>query len=262
MSLKSLFTAATGMDVQQTQIDSIANNLANMNTTGYKASNSVFEDMIYDQVQTPGLKNATNTASPIGIQVGHGARLVGVYKHFSQGDFVQTNRDLDLAIEGSGFFQVTLDNGEAAYSRDGGLKLSPAGVLVNNRGYQIQPSVTIPTTATSVTIAKDGTVTAAIAGQPAPQQLGTVQLVTFQNPSGLKSIGQNVFQQTDASGTPTTATPGLAGAGTFQQGFLENSNVNVASELINMVVAQRAYEANSKVLTTTSEMLKASNNIV
>lgn len=262
MSLTALYAAATGMDVQQATMDSIANNLANINTTGFKASRAGFEDLMYEQVQTPGLKNAANTPSPIGIQIGHGARLVGVYKDFRQGEFVQTDRQLDVAIEGAGFFKVTLDNGTAGYTRDGGLKINSTGILVSNRGYQVEPAITMPADATAITVGQDGTVSVTQAGVATPTSLGQLQLVMFQNPSGLKSIGQNLYQETDASGTPTSGNPGVNGAGTLAQGFLENANVNVAEELINMIVAQRAYEANAKVLSTTNEMMRASSGVV
>lgn len=262
MSLTALYAAATGMDVQQATMDSIANNLANINTTGFKASRAGFEDLMYEQVQTPGLKNAANTPSPIGIQIGHGARLVGVYKDFRQGEFVQTDRQLDVAIEGAGFFKVTLDNGTAGYTRDGGLKINSTGILVSNRGYQVEPAITMPADATAITVGQDGTVSVTQAGVATPTSLGQLQLIMFQNPSGLKSIGQNLYQETDASGTPTSGNPGANGAGTLAQGFLENANVNVAEELINMIVAQRAYEANAKVLSTTNEMMRASSGVV
>ncbi len=260
MSLKALFAAATGMAAQQSRMDAIANNLSNLNTTGFKASRTSFEDLIYDQVQTPGLRTEANTLAPTGIQIGHGTRLVSVYKQFSQGEFSQTNRDLDVAIEGKGFLTVTLDNGEKAYTRDGSLQLDKDGNIVNANGYKVEPSITVPTTATSLKIGKDGTVSITVDGQSVPQNLGQLQLVIFQNPSGLKAAGQNIFEETEASGSPVTATAGVDGAGTFAQGFLENSNVNVAEELINMIIAQRTYEANSKVLQSTNEMMRAANS--
>lgn len=261
MSLKALYAAATGMDVQQSQMDSIANNLANMNTSGYKASKVAFEDLIYDQVQTPGAATTQNTSSPVGVQIGHGARLVGVYKAFSQGEFLQTDRELDVAIEGSGFYEVTLDDGTAAYTRDGGLQLNKDGNLVNTRGFAVQPAITVPPDATSLTVGQDGTVSVTQAGQTTPTNLGQIQLVNFQNPSGLQSMGQNLFKETEASGTPVVTNPGENGTGTLVQGFLENSNVKVAEELIRMIVAQRSYEANARVLSTTNEMMRASSSI-
>jgi flagellar basal-body rod protein FlgG len=262
MSLKALYAAATGMDAQQNRINAIANNLSNINTTGYKADAVKFEDLMYDQVQTPGNKNGTNTVSPIGIQVGHGTRLVGVYKNYNQGEFSQSNRELDVAIQGNGFFKVALDDGTTAYTRDGSLQLDSSGVLVTNRGYKIDPNLTIPADASSVTIGKDGTVSVLSAGANAATSIGTLQLSLFQNPSGLKAIGQNLYTQTDASGTPQDLTPGQTGAGTLTQGFLENSNVNIAEELVEMIIAQRSYEANSKVLQTTNEIMRSSSNII
>jgi len=261
MSLKALYASATGMDAQQTRIDDIANNLSNINTTGFKASRESFEDLIYDQIQTPGVSNGANTIAPLGIQVGHGTRLNGIYKQFSQGELTQTSRELDVAIEGNGFIEVTLDNGQKAYTRDGGLTVDSTGRIVTKQGFLLTSSLTIPTTATSTTIGKDGTVSANISGQAAAQSLGQLQLAMFQNPAGLKSIGQNMYQETTASGAPSLVKPGDVGSGTISQGFVENSNVNVAEELINMIVAQRMYEANSKVMTTTSDMMRAANNV-
>ncbi len=259
--LKALYAASTGMDAQQVRIENISNNLSNLNTIGYKASRESFEDLMYDQIKTPGLNNSTNTIAPVGIQMGHGTKLVGVYKHFSQGEMNQSNRELDVAIEGSGFLQVTQANGQIAYTRDGNLKLNSQGQLVSNNGLVVSPTITIPTTATSVTIGKDGTVSIASGQDTTAQQLGIIQLAVFQNPSGLKSLGQNLYQETTASGSPTLVTAGESGSGEILQGFLENSNVNVAEELINMIVAQRSYEANAKVLSAASQMMQASNNV-
>ncbi len=262
MSLQALYAASTGMDAQLTRMNNIANNLSNLNTTGFKASRESFQDLMYEQVQTPGTNTDANTVAPVGIQIGNGTRLVGVYKHFSQGEFVQTNRELDLAIEGNGFFAVTQSNGQTAYTRDGSLRVDSSGAIVTNNGLVLSPSITIPTDATSVQIGQDGTVTATISGSTTPQTLGNLQLALFQNPSGLKSLGGNLFEETVASGSATTANPGESGTGLLSQGFLESSNVNVSEELINMIVAQRSYEATSKVLTTANDMMKASNSVV
>ncbi len=262
MSLQALYAASTGMEAQMTRINNIANNISNLNTTAFKSSRESFEDLMYEQVQTPGTSNGQNTVAPVGIQLGHGTHLTGVYKHFSQGEFVQTDRELDIAIEGGGFLEVTQDNGQKAFTRDGGLRINSEGTVVTNQGLAISPNLTVPVNATSVKIAKDGTVTAAISGSTAPQELGTLQLVVFTNEAGLKSLGGNLYEETVASGSPTTTNAGENGAGFFQQGFLENSNVNLSEELIQMIVAQRSYEANSKVLSTASEMMKSSNNIV
>ena len=262
MSLKALYAAATGMDAQQARVDDIANNLSNVNTTGFKASRESFEDLFYDQVQTPGSNTGTNTLSPVGIQIGHGTRLVGVYKHFSQGEFSQTNRELDVGIEGNGFLPFIQEDGTTAYTRDGSLSVDASGNLVTKKGLLLSPTITIPSDATSITIAKDGTVSSTVTGQASASTLGKIQLAIFPNAAGLKSLGQNLFSETAASGTATLLDPGVSGAGTLSQGFLENSNVNVAEELINMIVAQRVYEANSKVMTTTNEMLRTSNSVI
>lgn len=262
MSLKALYAAATGMDAQQTRIDNIANNLANVNTTGYKASRESFEDLIYDQVQAPGAKTGSSTITPVGVQIGHGTKLTGVFKQFSQGELSQTNRELDISVEGNGFFQVTLDNGEKAFTRDGSLSLDKDGNLVTKNGLKVEPAVTVPAEALSLAVAKDGTISVTVPGQGEAQSLGTLQLTLFKNPAGLQNLGQNLYKETEASGTATTVNPNESGAGQISQGFLENSNVNVAEELINMIVAQRMYEANSKVMSTTSEMMRASNSVV
>lgn len=262
MSLTALYAAATGMDAQQTRINDIANNLANVNTSAFKADKESFEDLIYNQVQTPGLKTSSSTVAPIGIQTGHGTRLAGVYKNFSQGEMTQTNRELDLAIEGRGFFSVTLESGEKAFTRNGALRVDSTGKIVTDRGLALDPGVTIPADATSLSIGKDGTITAVVPGSSTPSDLGKIDLVMFANESGLQSMGQNLYKETSASGTPTSVTAGELGSGTIAQGYLENSNVNVAEELINMIIAQRSYEANSKVLSTTNEMMRSTSNAI
>lgn len=262
MSLKALYAAATGMEAQEVRINNIANNLSNLNTPGFKADRESFEDLMYDQIKTPGAKSGDASTSPIGVQIGHGVKLAGVYKQFTQGEFNQTNRELDVAIQGNGFFQVTLDNGNKAYTRDGSFRVNATGELVNNRGLKIDPSITIPIDATSVTVSPKGIVSVIQSGSSTPSELGTIQLVTFQNPSGLQSLGGNLYTETAGSGTPTTSNPGESGAGEVLQGFLENSNVNIAEELINMIIAQRSYEANSKVMSTTSEMMRSTNSSI
>lgn len=258
MSLRALYAAATGMEAQETRVGNIANNLSNINTTGYKASRESFEDLMYDQVVTPGSSISSTAAAPVGIQIGHGAKLVGVYKTFSQGELTQTSRELDVAVEGNGFFQVLLADGTEAYTRDGNFKLNADGNLVTTSGFVIQPAFTIPRETSSLTIASDGTITANIPGQATPETVGQMQLGVFQNPSGLKAIGHNLFQQTVASGVPNVVNPGESGAGTLNQGFVESSNVNISEELVSMIVAQRTYEANSRVLSATSDMMKTS----
>ncbi|MBF0492334.1 MAG: flagellar basal-body rod protein FlgG [Deltaproteobacteria bacterium] len=262
MSLNALYAAATGMDAQMTKMNNISNNISNMNTSGYKASKESFEDLMYQDLKAPGTKNGANTISPVGIQLGSGTHLTGVYKNFTEGELTQSNRELDIAIQGNGFFEVTQDNGDKAYTRDGSFRVNADGVIVTNAGYVVQPSITIPNDATSVTIAKDGTVTAILAGSTAAQEIGKMQVSLFRNPSGLKALGGNLLIPSDASGTATAVTPGQTGSGTLNQGFLESSNVNIAEELINMIVAQRTYEANSKVMTTANEMMKTSTNII
>jgi len=262
MTLKALYAAATGMEAQEARISSISNNLANINTTGFKSDHVAFEDLMYDQIQAPGSKNTANTTTPIGVQVGHGTRVVGIYKHFTQGELIQTNRELDISIEGNGFLQVTLDNGGTAYTRDGSIRVDPSGNFVTNHGYTIEPQITIPPEATSVSIGKDGTVSYTTDGVTTATSAGQLQVALFQNPTGLKAIGQNLFTETDASGTASAVNPGESGSGTIAQGFLENSNVNVAEELINMIIAQRSYEANSKVMQTSNEMMRSSTNVI
>ncbi len=261
MSLRALYAAATGMEAQETKVGNIANNLSNISTVGYKASRESFEDLMYDEIVAPGTSTSASTIAPVGIQIGHGSKLVGVYKHFSQGELSQTNRELDIAIEGNGFLEVTLDGGGSGFTRDGGLKLNQNGEIVTTSGYVIQPTLTIPQEASSVTIGKDGTVTVTIPGEATPTTVGQLQLSIFQNPSGLKAIGQNLYQQTTASGSATALNPGESGAGTLNQGFVENSNVNISEELVSMIVAQRTYEANSRVLSATSDMMKTSTGV-
>lgn len=261
MSLRALYASATGMDALETRVGNIANNLSNINTVGYKASRENFEDLMYDQIVTPGAEAGGGRVVPVGIQVGHGTKLVGVYKHFSQGELSQTNRELDVAIEGNGFLEVTLDDGTSAFTRDGSMKLNENGELVTTSGYIIQPSMTIPQEASSVSIGKDGTITVSIPGESAPTNVGQIQLSIFQNPSGLKAIGQNLYQTTTASGSPSGLNPGEGGAGTLNQGFVENSNVNVSEELVSMIVAQRTYEANARVLSATSDMMRTSSGV-
>ncbi len=249
------------MEAQETRVGNIANNLSNINTTGYKASRENFEDLMYDQMLTPGASAGAGRVAPVGIQVGHGSRLVAVYKHFSQGELSQTSRELDIAIEGNGFLEVLLDDGSSAYTRDGSMKLNEDGNLVTSSGFVIQPTLTIPIEAKSVSIGSDGTVTAEIPGQATPEEVGQLQISIFQNPSGLKAIGKNLYQETAASGSPSASNPGESGAGTVSQGFVENSNVNISEELVSMIVAQRTYEANSRVLSATSDMMKAASGV-
>lgn len=252
---RSLDVAATGMAAQETKLDTIANNLANSNTTGYKRQDAEFEDLLYQNVKGPALTGTGQTA-PTGVQVGMGVRVVAVQRLFSQGSLQQTGNPLDLAIEGQGFLSVMRPTGEPAYTRAGSLKLDAEGRLVTSEGLPIEPPVTVPTDATSVTVAFDGTVSATRPGQPQASPLGQLQLVTFPNPGGLEGIGRNLYAPTSASGDALAGTPGTEGRGTLMQGALETSNVEVVNEMIALIRTQRAYEINSKVITAADEMLR------
>lgn len=253
---RSLHVAATGMVAQETQLDTIANNLANANTTGYKSQNAEFEDLLYQNVRSP-VTQADGTTSASGTQVGSGARVVATSRSFSQGTINQTGNTFDVAIEGQGFIGVMQPSGETAYSRAGSLKVDSQGRMTTSDGLPLEPPITIPADATSVTIAADGTVSAVTAsskGQAAP--LGQMQLTNFQNPNGLNAMGHNLFTATASSGEPQTGVAGVDGRGTFMQGAVEGSNVEVVSEMVNMISTQRAYEINSKVVQAADEMLK------
>ncbi|HMK42645.1 MAG TPA: flagellar basal-body rod protein FlgG [Dissulfurispiraceae bacterium] len=254
--IRSLFTAATGMETQSLNVDVISNNLANVNTTGYKKSRAEFQDLLYQTARTPGATSSEGNQYPAGIQVGLGARPVAIQKIFTQGDFVTTGNTLDLVIEGDGFFQVTRPDGTIAYSRAGSFKLDKDGRIVNGDGYPLEPAITVPSDTTNITISTDGIITILEAGNTTPVQLGTIEISRFTNPAGLLAIGKNLFLETDASGSPITGTPATEGRGTIQQGFLENSNVNVVEELANLIIAQRAFDANSKSVQTSDEMLQ------
>ncbi|QEM69866.1 flagellar basal-body rod protein FlgG [Geobacter sp. FeAm09] len=259
--LRALWTAASGMQSQQTNIDVIANNLANVNTTGFKKSRADFQDLIYQNLKTTGSPSTNTTQVPTGIQIGLGTRLAAVTKIFTSGDLTQTGNDLDMAIEGDGFFQIQMPDGTTAYSRAGAFKKDSTGRVVTSDGYPLLPEVVIPTNATKISIGNDGTVSVTQAGQTAPTNVGNIQLAQFANPAGLSAQGKNLFLQTDSSGNATTGTPGQTGIGTISQGFLEMSNVNVASEMVNMIVGQRAYEINSKAVQAGDEMLQTANNM-
>ncbi len=259
--MRSLWSAATGMTAQQTNIDVIANNLANVNTVGFKASRADFQDLVYQTFSEPGAAATEGTQMPTGVQVGLGTRSAAIQRIYTPGALRQSGNSLDLAIEGDGFFQITLPDGRTAYSRDGALKLDGQGRLVNSNGNPLNPEVTIPPDATSVNIGADGTVSVTIAGQNEAQQLGQVTLAKFLNPAGLSSMGRNLFLPTAASGDPVTGTPGTEGIGTLAQGFTELSNVSVVEEMVNMIVAQRAYEVNSKCIQVSDEMLQMANGL-
>jgi flagellar basal-body rod protein FlgG len=257
---RALFSAATGLQVQQLNIDNISNNIANSVTIGFKRSRLEFQDLLYQNQRTPGAASTNSTQYPVGLQIGLGARAVSTERIFVQGDFRQTENPLDLVIEGKGFFQVRLADGSLAYTRAGSLHLDANGTVVTASGDPIEPAITIPPDAISITIGTDGTVSVTQAGQTTAAQVGQITLASFANPSGLESLGRNLFRETAASGQAITGVPGTNGLGLIQQGFVENSNVNIVEELINMIIAQRAYETNSKVVSTADNMLAIINN--
>jgi len=259
---QSLWVAKTGLDAQQTRMAVIANNLANVNTSAFKKSRAVFADLLYQNVRQPGAQSSQNTELPSGLMLGTGVRVVATQKTYAQGNISNTENPLDLAISGNGFFEILMPDGSAAYTRDGTFSRDAQGQVVNAEGYQLQPPVTIPADAQSVTIGNDGTVSVVQAGSTSATQIGTIQLTNFVNPTGLQPISDNLVKETVASGTPQAGTPGLNGLGTLIQGSLESSNVNVVEELVNMIETQRAYEMNSKAISTTDQMLQyASNNM-
>ncbi|MBU6259540.1 MAG: flagellar basal-body rod protein FlgG [Burkholderiales bacterium] len=254
--LRSLWIAKTGMEGQQTQLDAISNNLANVSTNGYKRASVVFEDLMYQNLRTAGAASSDQTTLPTGLQVGLGVRAAATSRNFSQGTIQQTGNQFDLAISGNGFFQIQMPDGTTGYTRDGSFQINANGQLVTNAGYTVQPGITIPAGTTAVTIAGDGTVNATISGQTDPKKLGQLQLAAFVNPAGLNPLGGNLYAETAASGTPNTGAPGANGNGSVQQGYVEGSNVNVVQELVNMIATQRAYELNSKAITTSDQMLQ------
>jgi flagellar basal-body rod protein FlgG len=260
--IRALYSAASGLEAQQINIDVIANNLANVNTSGFKQSRVEFQDLLYQTVRASGTASSTSTDVPVGLDIGLGSRPVATTRLFTQGDFRQTGNPLDLVIEGQGFFQVRLPSGETAYTRSGNLHLNREGALVTADGNLIDPQITIPPDALSITVGMDGTVSVTQPGQTQAQQVGSAQLAIFPNPAGLTSIGRNLFLPTSSSGEPITGTPGENGIGQVNQGFVELSNVSVVDEMVNMIVAQRAYEINSKIVKATDEMLQTINNVV
>lgn len=252
----ALSIAKTGLDAQNTRIAIIANNLANVNTTGFKRDRADFEDLLYQTVRQPGASSSQNSELPSGLMLGTGVRLVSTQKMHTQGNIEQTDNSLDVAIQGRGYFQILLPDGAIAYTRDGSFEMDSQGQIVTSTGYVMQPAVTVPANTLSLTIGSDGTVSALVAGSTAPTQIGNVQLADFINPLGLQPIGENLFKETISSGTPQTGTPGLTGLGTLVQGSLESSNVNVVEELVNMIETQRSYEMNSKAISTVDQMLQ------
>jgi len=259
--IRSLWISKTGMEGQQTKLDAIANNLANVATNGYKRSGVVFEDLMYQNLRQSGAATSEQSQLPTGLQIGLGVRAAATSRNFSQGTLAQTSGQFDVAIEGSGFFQVQLPDGTTGYTRDGAFQLNGNGQLVTSAGYTVQPGITIPAAARSVTVAKDGTVAITLQGQAQPQTVGQLQIATFVNPGGLDPLGGNLFAETASSGTPNAGAPGANGHGSLRQGFVEGSNVNVVEELVSMIATQRAYEMNSKSIQTSDQMLQKLSQI-
>ncbi|HWI82102.1 flagellar basal-body rod protein FlgG [Ramlibacter sp.] len=254
--LRSLSIARTGLDAQQQQLDVISNNLANVGTTGFKKSRAVFEDLMYQNLRQAGSQSSDQTRLPSGLQVGTGVRVVATERIHAQGNLTKTENPNDVAINGGGFFQVLMPDGSTAYTRDGSFQKDRDGQLVTASGFPVQPAITIPQNATSLTIARDGMVSVTQAGSTNSVQVGQLQLATFLNPAGLQSLGENLFAETDASGAANQTNPGLNGAGILSQGYVESSNVNVVEELVSMIATQRAYEINSKAVQTSDQMLQ------
>jgi flagellar basal-body rod protein FlgG len=253
--MRSLWIAKTGLDAQQTQLDVISNNLANTATNGFKRSRAVFEDLLYQTLRQPGAQTTEQTQVPSGLQVGTGVRPVSTVRNFTQGNLQQTGNSLDIAINGTGFLQVQMPDGTTSYTRDGSIQIDANGTLVTSNGYPVLGPVTIPAGVSDISISQSGVVSAVTLGQVQPQELGQLQLATFVNPAGLFSQGQNLYQETAASGAPTQVVPGTNGAGFISQGTVETSNVNVVEELVGLIQAQRAYEINSKAISTSDQML-------
>ncbi|MYM38436.1 flagellar basal-body rod protein FlgG [Duganella qianjiadongensis] len=254
--IRSLWIAKTGMEAQQTALDVTTNNLANVGTNGFKKSRAVFEDLLYQNLRQPGAQSSQQTNLPSGMQLGTGVRPVAIERIHTQGNSQATGNDKDLMVSGNGFFNVLLPDGTTAYTRDGSFQRDNNGQLVTSSGYVLQPAITIPQAALSFTVGRDGTVSVTLPGQTAPQQIGSIQLSTFINPTGLESKGENLYVETGVSGNPQTNTPGTNGAGQILQGYVETSNVNVVEEMVNMIQTQRAYEINSKAITTSDQMLQ------
>ncbi len=259
--IRSLWTSATGMQAQALNLDVIANNLANVNTSGFKKSRAEFQDLLYETLKPAGTSSSQDSEVPAGIQIGHGTRPSTVLKIFTQGNMENTANELDLAIEGDGFFQIILPNGETSYTRDGAFKLDSDGRIVNSDGFALEPEISIPSDALSISVGIDGTVSVLQAGDSTPSEIGTIELARFVNPAGLISTGRNLYITSEASSDEMIGIPGEDGLGSLAQGFLEMSNVSVVDEMVNMITAQRAYETNSKSIQTADEMLQIANNI-
>ncbi len=259
---QALWIAKTGLDAQQTRMEVVSNNIANVNTTGFKRERAVFEDLLYQNIRQVGASSTQDTQLPSGFSLGTGVRVVATEKLHSQGNLTNTGNPLDLAVQGKGFFQVLMPDGSLAYTRDGSFQVNQDGQLVTSSGYQVQPAITVPEGAQSVTIGSDGTVSVLLPGSVAATQVGSLQLTNFINPAGLQAIGQNLLLESGSSGAPQTGTPGLNGLGTLTQGSVESSNVNIAEELVNMIETQRAYEMNSKAIQSADQMLQfVTNNL-
>ncbi|MGQ2965662.1 flagellar basal-body rod protein FlgG [Methylophilus sp.] len=254
--IRSLWISKTGLDAQQTQMDVISHNLANVSTSGFKKSRAVFEDLLYQNIRQPGSQSSQQTQLPSGLQLGTGVKPVATERIFTQGNLQQTDNSKDVAIQGNGFFQILMPDGSTAYTRDGSFQMDSQGQLVTSSGFPVQPSITIPANAQTLSIGRDGVVSITTADSTASTQIGQIQLATFINPTGLQSKGENLYVETTASGNPNTNTPGSNGAGLLQQNYLETSNVNVVEELVSMIQTQRAYEINSKAITTSDQMLQ------
>lgn len=260
--MRALWTAATGMQAQQANLDVVSNNLANVNTTGFKKTRSDFEDLMYQTIREAGSSTGADTILPTGVQIGLGVRQAATQKIYTDGSPQETGNQYDIAIEGDGFFQITMPDDTTAYTRDGSFKRdATTGRLVNSEGYYLEPAITIPENATSISVAATGLVTAKISGQTNDEEIGQIELARFVNPAGLNSIGHNLLTETSASGAPIVSNPGEDGAGSLMGQALEGSNVQVVEEMVNMIVAQRAYETNSKAITTADEMLSTANNL-
>lgn len=253
--MRALWIAKTGLDAQQTQLDTISHNLANVGTYGYKRSNAVFEDLIYQNMRQAGGQSTQQTQLPTGLQLGTGVRPVATARNFSQGNLQQTGNNFDFAINGSGFFQVSNPDGTLGYTRDGSFRLDAQGQIVTSNGAPLSPPITVPAAAKSVTVGADGTVSVTTAASATPTTVGQIQLATFMNPAGLDPRGQNLYAESPASGTPQSGAPGTNGTGSLSQGYVETSNVNVVEELVAMIQTQRAYEINSKAIQTSDQML-------
>ncbi len=259
---QALWIAKTGLDAQQTRMEVVSNNIANVNTSGFKRDRAVFQDLLYQNISQVGANSTQDTQLPSGFSIGTGVRVVATEKLHSQGNLTNTGNPFDMAVQGKGFFQILMPDGSLAYTRDGSFQVNQDGQMVTASGYQVQPAITVPEGAQSVTIGSDGTVSVLLPGSTAPSQVGSVQLTNFINPAGLQAIGQNLLLESGSSGAPQTGTPGLNGLGTLTQGSVESSNVNIAEELVNMIETQRAYEMNSKAIQSADQMMQfVTNNL-